>query len=86
MTDKRFNFEQHLRDNPMPTKCIDNDGDYTIAEFRVEPNDLSYYCLETDDWLVTNDKYSVALKDKSEANMVCNMVNDLIKQELKKND
>ena len=74
-------FEQHLRDNPMPTKEIDNEN-YKVVLFRVEPNDLSDYCLETDDWLVTNDKYSVALNDKSEANMVCNMVNDLIKKEL----
>ena len=30
MTEKRFNFEQYLRDTPMPTKCLDNENYYIV--------------------------------------------------------
>ena len=50
--------------------------------FRVQENCLrSGQGIVAENWLVTNDEYVVVLNNEAEANMVCNMVNDMIKND-----
>ena len=50
--------------------------------FRVQKNCLrSSMGIEAENWLVTNDKYAVVLINEAEANMVCNMLNDMVKND-----
>ncbi len=50
--------------------------------FRVQKNCLrSSQGIVAENWLVTNDEYAVVLNNEAEANMVCNMVNDMIKND-----
>ena len=47
--------------------------------FRVEPYNSETYGIYGK-WNVTNEDYCVVLRDKTEANMVCNMFNGAVKE------